>query len=80
MSSHATVFFFFFFFEQIYGKLVEEKLFGAIGLEITVGKCLREDIKVLLFDTVLGCRLETERHKIESRTKGICSLNTYFNQ
>lgn len=28
----------------------------------------------------LGCRLETKRHKIGSRTKGICSLNSYFYQ
>lgn len=29
---------------------------------------------------VFECSLESERHKTESRTKGICSPNTYFYQ
>lgn len=42
--------------------------------------CLCQEINFEVSDHVLGCRLDTTWHKMGPRTKGICSLNTYFYQ
>ena len=77
---------FYFFLEQISSKLVTEIRFwgGAASFRTTVGDnqwrvCVERFI-FLVFDHVLGCRPETSWHKMGPRTKGICSLNTYFDQ